>query len=130
MYEETFLRMPPPFSTTAVDLLLKSCTRKMRLPMMPHTSDLFFMQWADKFYKAEWITFIVGSPRPGSTADPMGVSTKDLADTDMAAIISTDTTRDSERTDLEDLSAFQARFLNRCAVAFLKFSSLSPAGQP
>ena len=86
--------MPPPFSTTAVDLLLKSCTRKMRLPMMPHTSDLFFRQWADKFHKADRITFKVGSSRPGSTADPMGVSTKDLADTDMAAIIKTDTTLD------------------------------------
>ena len=34
-----------------------------------------------------------------------------LAATAMAAAMSTGTTRDSERTDLEPLSAFQARFL-------------------
>ena len=57
MKEEMFLRMPPPFSTTAVDLLLRSWTRKPRAPSRLHTSDLFFLQWAERFQRAESITW-------------------------------------------------------------------------
>ena len=56
MKEEIFLRMPPPFSTTAVDLLRRSWTRKTRLPSRLQTSDLFFLQWAERFHRAERIT--------------------------------------------------------------------------
>ena len=38
-------------------LLLSSWTRKTRLPSMLQTSALFFLQWADRFHRADRITW-------------------------------------------------------------------------
>ena len=56
---------------------------------------------------------VLSSSLLGSTLSPAGVSCMDLAAVLTAAIMRTVTTWLSDRIDLADLSAFQARFLKR-----------------
>ena len=78
---------------------------------------LFFLQCADRFHKADKMTFNVGS----------SLDSGSIGWEVMAACIKTATTLDSDSVCLLLLSAFQARFRNKWAVAFLKLSEVERA---
>ena len=78
---------------------------------------LFLRQCDERFHNADKITFNVGSSFESAAATPNMFGLDPIA-----ACIRTATTLDSDKVCLLVLSAFHARFRNRCAVAFNKLS--------
>ena len=78
---------------------------------------LFLRQCDERFHNADKITFKVGSSLESAAATPNMFGLDPIA-----ACIKTATTLDSDKVCLLVLSAFHARFRNRCAVAFNKLS--------
>ena len=78
---------------------------------------LFLRQCDERFHNADKITFKVGSSFESAAATPNMFGLDPIA-----ACINTATTLDSDKVCLLVLSAFHARFRNRCAVAFNKLS--------